>query len=57
LDNAGALDLSLSAEHCAALDVISKPDPRMLYTQFTPAPRQHAVFGGHTVRVWSGRLG
>jgi aryl-alcohol dehydrogenase-like predicted oxidoreductase len=55
LDNAGALDLVLSAEHRAALEAVSKPEPRMLYTLFTPALRQHAVFGGQSVRGWTGQ--
>jgi aryl-alcohol dehydrogenase-like predicted oxidoreductase len=48
-DNIAALDLMLSAEHRAALDAVSTPEPRMLYSLFTPAVRQHAVFGGSTV--------
>ena len=48
-DNAAALDIVLSAEHRAALDALSAPaDPR-LYILFTPALRQHAVFGGSSV--------
>ncbi|MGL5117031.1 MAG: aldo/keto reductase, partial [Beijerinckiaceae bacterium] len=52
LDNAAALGIVLSEKHLAALDAVSKPDPRMLYTLFTPSMRQHAVFGGATVRGW-----
>ncbi len=49
-DNAAALDLVLSPEHRAALDAVSAPaDPRMLYSLFTPALRQHVVFGGCSV--------
>jgi aryl-alcohol dehydrogenase-like predicted oxidoreductase len=51
-DNIAALDLVLSAEHRAALDAASAPEPRMLYSLFTPAVRQHAVFGGSTVAPW-----
>ncbi|MDP3895900.1 MAG: aldo/keto reductase [Mesorhizobium sp.] len=51
-DNASALSLTLSPEHRAALDAVSAPDPRMLYGLFTPALRQHVVFGGDTVRGW-----
>jgi aryl-alcohol dehydrogenase-like predicted oxidoreductase len=51
-DNIAALDLMLSAEHRAALDAASAPEPRMLYNLFTPAVRQHAVFGGSTVAPW-----
>ncbi len=51
-DNAGALDVALSAGHRAMLDAVSAPDPRMLYSLFTPALRQHAVFGGSAVRPW-----
>jgi aryl-alcohol dehydrogenase-like predicted oxidoreductase len=52
LDNAAALGIVLSDEHRNALDAISQPDQRMLYTLFTPALRQHAVFGGAVVRGW-----
>jgi aryl-alcohol dehydrogenase-like predicted oxidoreductase len=51
-DNAAALDVVLSAEHRAALDAVSAPDPRMLYSLFTPALRQHVVFGGSSVKAW-----
>ena len=50
LDNAAALEIVLQAEHRAALDAVSAPDPRQLYSLFTPALRQHVVFGGSTVR-------
>ena len=51
VDNAAALEVVLSAEHRAALDRVSaSADPRMLYSLFTPALRQHAVFGGFAVR-------
>ncbi len=53
-DNVAALDLELSPEHRQALDAVSAPaDPRFLYGLFTPALRQHAVFGGSTVREWA----
>jgi aryl-alcohol dehydrogenase-like predicted oxidoreductase len=49
-DNASALHIQLSAEHRAALDAASAAAvARMLYSLFTPALRQHAVFGGSTV--------
>ena len=49
-DNAAALEITLSPEHRAALDAVSTPaDPRMLYSLFTPALRQHVVFGGSSV--------
>ena len=51
-DNASALALTLSPAQRAALDAVSAADPRMLYTLFTPPLRQHAVFGGDTVRGW-----
>lgn len=51
-DNAAALDVALSPGHRAMLDAVSAPDPRMLYSLFTPALRQHAVFGGSAVRPW-----
>ena len=51
LDNVAALDVTLSAEHRAALDAASEPDGRMLYSLFTPALRQRAVFGGSHVKA------
>lgn len=51
-DNAAALRVTLSAQHRAKLDAISAPEARMLYGLFTPALRQHAVFGGSAVRAW-----
>ena len=48
-DNIAALNIKLSAEHTARLDTVSLPDPKMLYSLFTPALRQYAVFGGSTV--------
>lgn len=51
-DNIAALELMLSAEHRAALDAVSAPEPRMLYSLFTPAVRQHAVYGGSRVMPW-----
>jgi aryl-alcohol dehydrogenase-like predicted oxidoreductase len=50
IDNIAALGVSLAPEHRAALDLISMPSPRMLYSLFTPALQKHAVFGGHSVR-------
>ncbi len=51
-DNSAALDVVLSTEHRAALDTVSaSTDPRMLYSLFTPALRQHAVFGGSSVQA------
>ena len=51
-DNVGALEVVLSPEHLEALDAVSAPDQAMLYSLFTPSMRQHAVFGGSTVRPW-----
>ncbi len=51
-DNAMALDVVLSPEHRAALDAASAPYPRMLYSLFSPALRQQAVFGGDSVKTW-----
>ena len=51
-DNAMALEVVLSPEHRAALDAVSAPDLRMLYSLFTPALRRQAVFGGNSVRIW-----
>ena len=51
-DNIAALDVVLSAEHRAALDAVSAPPQKMLYSLFTPSMRQHAVFGGSAVMPW-----
>lgn len=50
--NIAALALTLPPEHRATLDQISAPEPRMLYSLFTPTLRQHAVFGA-AVTGWS----
>ena len=52
VDNIAALDVVLSAEHRAALDGVSAPPQKMLYSLFTPKMRQHAVFGGSAVMPW-----
>ena len=52
IDNVAALEITLSEEHRAALEAVSKGEQRMLYSLFTPAMRQHAVFGGQQVRPW-----
>jgi aryl-alcohol dehydrogenase-like predicted oxidoreductase len=44
-DNIAALEVTLSPEHAATLDGISRSEHRMLYSLFTPALREHAVFG------------
>ena len=51
-DNAAALDMVLSTEHRAALDAVSAPSEPRLSILFTPAMRQHAVFGGCSVDAW-----
>lgn len=51
-DNVASLELVLSAEHRAALDAVSAPEPRMLYTLFTQSVRQFAVYGGSAVEPW-----
>ena len=51
-DNIAALGLVLSAEHRAALDSVSAPEQKMLYSLFTPTFRQHVVFGGSPVTPW-----
>jgi aryl-alcohol dehydrogenase-like predicted oxidoreductase len=51
-DNIAALGVGLPAEHRAALDAVSAPPQKMLYSLFTPKMRQHAVFGGSTVTPW-----
>ena len=51
-DNASALGVTLSPEHQEALNKASaSADPRMLYSLFAPALRQHAVFGGSSVHA------
>jgi aryl-alcohol dehydrogenase-like predicted oxidoreductase len=52
-DNIAALDVRLSAAHWAALDQVSAPTQKMLYSLFTPALRQQVVFGGSAVRSWA----
>ncbi len=50
VENIAALDTVLSAEHRATLDAASAPsDSKMIYGLFTPALRQHVVFGGSAV--------
>ena len=49
-DNVAALQVTLSAEHRAALDAVSAADGRMPYSLFTPAMRRQVVFGGRDVR-------
>ena len=51
-DNIAALDLALSEAHRAALDAVSAPAPRMLYSLFTSDMRKQAVFGGSSVSAW-----
>jgi aryl-alcohol dehydrogenase-like predicted oxidoreductase len=48
-ENIAALDVILAPEHRAMLDQASAPDQPMLYSLFTPAMRQHAIFGGSAV--------
>jgi aryl-alcohol dehydrogenase-like predicted oxidoreductase len=48
-DNIAATDLRLPAEHLAALDAATTPEAAMIYSLFTPAARQHLVFGGSSV--------
>jgi aryl-alcohol dehydrogenase-like predicted oxidoreductase len=54
-DNIAALDLALSLEHRDALDAVSAPEARMLYSLFTPTVRQYAVYGGSSVSPGSSR--
>ncbi len=49
--NMGALGLTLPAEARARLDQVSAGIPRMLYTLFQPALRQHVVHGAN-VKGW-----
>ncbi|MGK5023604.1 aldo/keto reductase [Janthinobacterium sp. RB2R34] len=49
-DNVAAVDIVLSPQHREALDTVSMPEQKMLYSLFKPLLRQHAVFGGSSVR-------
>ena len=51
-DNIASLGVTLSPEHRTALDAVSAPPQKMLYSLFTPNMRQHAVFGGSVVMPW-----
>ena len=51
-DNAAALNVTLSAEHRAALDQVSASSNSVLYNLFTPQLRQQVVFGGSPVKLW-----
>jgi aryl-alcohol dehydrogenase-like predicted oxidoreductase len=51
-DSARSLTVVLSDAHRALLDHVSAPDTRMLYSLFSPAVRQQAVFGGAAVDPW-----
>jgi aryl-alcohol dehydrogenase-like predicted oxidoreductase len=51
-ENVAALDIVLTPAQRSALDAASAPAQKNLYSLFTPAMRQHAVFGGSTVRAW-----
>ena len=51
-ENIATLDIVLTSAQRAALDAASAPDQKTLYSLFTPGLRQHAVFGGSTVRGW-----
>jgi aryl-alcohol dehydrogenase-like predicted oxidoreductase len=51
-ENVAALDIVLTPAQRSALDAASAPARKNLYSLFTPAMRQHAVFGGSTVRAW-----
>jgi aryl-alcohol dehydrogenase-like predicted oxidoreductase len=52
-DNIAALDVQIADAHWAALDQVSAPTPKMLYSLFTPTLRQQAVFGGSPVLSWA----
>ena len=49
-ENIATLDIVLTPAQRAALDQASAPGQKTLYSLFTPEMRQHAVFGGSTVR-------
>lgn len=48
-DNVAATELMLPADQIAILDEASKPESALIYGLFTPAARQHIVFGGSAV--------
>lgn len=48
-DNVAATELTLPADQIAILDEASKPEAALIYGLFTPAARQHVVFGGSAV--------
>lgn len=48
-DNVAATELTLPADQIAVLDEASKPEAALIYGLFTPAARQHVVFGGSAV--------
>lgn len=52
--NISALNLVLSPQQTAALNAVSAPAPRMLYSLFTADVRSQAVFGGSAVAGWRG---
>ncbi|MGL4230940.1 MAG: aldo/keto reductase [Casimicrobium sp.] len=52
LDNANALTLALTDVQRALLDQVSASDTSALYSLFSPAMRQEAVFGGASVSPW-----
>jgi aryl-alcohol dehydrogenase-like predicted oxidoreductase len=51
-ENVAALGIVLTGAQRATLDSASAPEQNTLYSLFTPVLRQHAVFGGSTVRAW-----
>ncbi len=48
-DNVAATELKLPAEQVAVLDAATAPESALIYGLFTPAARQHIVFGGSAV--------
>ncbi len=48
-DNIAATELHLPSEQVAVLDRASSPEAATIYGLFTPAARQHVVFGGSAV--------
>lgn len=51
-DNAGALEVVLSATHLEALDRVSAAETPTLGRLFTPAMRAQVVFGGYAVEAY-----
>ena len=51
-NNVAALDIVLTPDQRAKLDASSAMEPSMMHSLFSTQVRQHAVFGGSSVRAW-----